>query len=88
MLAADPLFDVIVCDLQMPNVDGVAVYEQLALRAPRLAERLVFCTGGVYYARIREFLERTRVPVLEKPVPADELLAALARTAAQSRSGS
>jgi PAS domain S-box-containing protein len=66
-LAGDTSFDAIVCDLQMNDGSGVDVYEYLNERAPDLARRVIFTTGGAFTQRAREFLDRCPQPVLEKP---------------------
>jgi CheY-like chemotaxis protein len=74
-LAADASFDAIVCDLQMNDGTGVDVYEYLIERAPDLAQRVIFMTGGAFTQRAREFLDRCPQPVLEKPFAAARLVA-------------
>lgn len=81
-LETDRAFDLIVCDLQMPDLDGVDVYERLLLLDPALARRIVFSTGGAFQSRAREFLARVAPPVLQKPVRAEELLAHISRATA------
>ncbi|MFK7992372.1 MAG: ATP-binding protein [Sandaracinaceae bacterium] len=72
LLEEDPEFDVIVCDLMMPDVDGPAVHRALAERAPHLAARMVFCTGGAFTPRMRAFVAAIDNEVLDKPLrPAD-----------------
>ena len=84
ILAADRSFDVILCDLMMPDVDGLAVHAYLAANAPALAERVVFCSGGVFTARAQAFLDRIPNRVLEKPVAASELRSAIEAAAAKA----
>src|SRR5690606_13897764 len=76
----DEGFDVILCDLMMPEVDGPAVYDQLATIRPEVLGRIVFLTGGAYTARVRDFVDRVDAVVLEKSVSRDQLLETLART--------
>src|SRR5204862_6454585 len=38
-------FDVVICDLKMPRLDGKAFYKMLAAAAPGLAKRVIFVTG-------------------------------------------
>jgi CheY-like chemotaxis protein len=66
-IATDEHFDVIVCDLQMNDGTGMDVYEYLRERAPDLARRVIFTTGGAFTDGAREFLARCPQPVLEKP---------------------
>jgi len=80
LLARDQRFDLIICDLQMPQVDGVAVHDALRSSAPELVSRFVVMSGGAVTPRARMFLDRARPRSLGKPIELDELLA-LARTA-------
>ncbi len=60
-------FDVVLCDLMMPDVSGMDVYERVVVHAPSLARRFVFVTGGAFTDRARAFIERVQTPVIEKP---------------------
>ena len=77
-IAADPGYDVILCDLMMPQGTGIDLSARLREVAPRLADRILFMTGGVFTPMAEEFLSRGDVPVVEKPIRRDQLLAALA----------
>ena len=60
-------FDVILCDIMMPELSGVDFHRALRQRAPLAAERIVFVTGGVFSSEAREFLEPSRQERLDKP---------------------
>jgi len=75
--AANEVYDVILCDLMMPDLNGRDVVERLKIQWPHLAERVVFMTGGAFTAESREFLQRTPYPVLTKPFSIDDLRAAV-----------
>ena len=77
LLERDRAFDVVLCDLHMPGVDGIQVYETVARAAPALVGRFVFTTGGAITTRSREFLDRVQPRVLAKPFPVEELFALL-----------
>jgi CheY-like chemotaxis protein len=60
-------FDVIVCDLGMPDFDGVELYHYVAEHFPKLARRFVFFTGDSHAARAQQLLQRIGNPCLDKP---------------------
>lgn len=77
LLEKDDGFDIVLCDVMMPQVDGPMVYDALAERAPQLADRLVFCSGGAFTSRAKEFLASVRNPYLSKPIDPDALETAI-----------
>jgi PAS domain S-box-containing protein len=77
MVSAGQRFDVVVCDLQMPETTGMDVYARLREQVPELAERLVFISGGAYTQAARDFIRSVRNRVLEKPVRPELLLATI-----------
>jgi CheY-like chemotaxis protein len=78
-VAAGARFDVILCDLMLPEMDGPALHDALRSIAPMQAERMVFVTGGVFTARARDFLASVKNPRLGKPFEIDSLLATVRR---------
>jgi DNA-binding NtrC family response regulator len=71
-------FDVVFCDLVMPEVSGIDLYCALELKRPDRAERLVFMTGGVFTPEAERFLARVQNPRIEKPfslIRVEQLLA-------------
>jgi signal transduction histidine kinase len=74
-IEAGERFDVILCDLMMPEMDAAAMYEALTKIAPSQADRMVFVTGGAFTTRGRDFLERVPNQRLSKPFDVDALLA-------------
>jgi PAS domain S-box-containing protein len=66
-------FDVIFCDLMMPGLSGMDLYERVRECMPELAMRFIFITGGTYSARARQFLETVPDRWLEKPFDVQQL---------------
>ncbi|MBZ4415556.1 hybrid sensor histidine kinase/response regulator [Myxococcus sp. RHSTA-1-4] len=66
-LRADTTFDVILCDLMMPELTGVDVYHAVRESWPGLHERIVFITGGAFTPETQRFLQQVGNPVLTKP---------------------
>jgi CheY-like chemotaxis protein len=60
-------FDVIVCDLMMPAMTGMALHARLHALAPDQATKMVFLTGGTYTDDARAFLDRIPNVRVEKP---------------------
>ncbi|MFO0647893.1 MAG: ATP-binding protein [Polyangiales bacterium] len=60
-------FDVIFCDLMMPDMTGMDLHAELQRVAPELADRVVFVTGGAFTQRARDFLDAVPNARLEKP---------------------
>lgn len=72
-------FDVILCDLLMPQMTGMELYETVRNEAPLAAERFVFLTGGTACAEAREFLSAVDNARAFKPLDNEELVALVER---------
>jgi CheY-like chemotaxis protein len=66
-LAEDQTFDLILCDVVMPDLSGPQFYATVAERWPALVRRLVFMTGGAFTPDTTAFLQHLGTPVLSKP---------------------
>ncbi|WP_164017236.1 ATP-binding protein [Pyxidicoccus trucidator] len=66
-LRVDRAFDLILCDLMMPELTGVDVYEAVRESWPGLQERIVFVTGGAFTPDTQRFLQQVGNPTLTKP---------------------
>ena len=78
-IRAGARYDVILCDLMMPQMTGMDFHAELVRTLPAQAERVVFMTGGAFTPRAREFLEQVENARIDKPF---DLAALRARIAA------
>jgi signal transduction histidine kinase len=74
-VAGGERFDVILCDLMMPEMTGMDVHAELARLAPDQARRMVFITGGAFTGRAHDFLQEVGNPRVEKPFDGASLTA-------------
>jgi CheY-like chemotaxis protein len=72
-------FDLILCDLMMPDMTGMDFHRELSLIAPEQAERMIFVTGGAFTEKARAFLSETPKEQLEKPFNSANLRAIVQR---------
>lgn len=71
-------YDLVLCDLMMPELSGVDLYARVRESHPALAARFVFMTGGAFTDRAREFLAEHHLKRIEKPFPLERVLELLA----------
>lgn len=73
LLERDPHFDVVLCDIMMPNMSGIEVQASVRRFNPELAERFSFITGGAYTKETRQFVKKTPQTVMQKPLMTNQL---------------
>jgi PAS domain S-box-containing protein len=61
-------FDLVLCDLSMPEMSGMELHARLQEADPQQAARVVFITGGPADEETRQFLDRSSAPRLKKPL--------------------
>jgi signal transduction histidine kinase/DNA-binding NarL/FixJ family response regulator len=66
-------FDLILCDLMMPQMTGMELHDKIQAIDPDQAGRIVFLTGGAFTASARQFLDRVPNQRIEKPFDAQHL---------------
>jgi CheY-like chemotaxis protein len=72
-LEHDQAFDVILCDLMMPEISGVDVHQWLAATHPTVAERVVFLSGGAFTPKAASYIASVSNRRLDKPFASAEL---------------
>jgi two-component system NtrC family sensor kinase len=70
-------FDLVICDLKMPRLDGKAFYRALAQARPALIKHVIFVTGDVAGTDAEQFLKETGCRWLAKPFRLADLLRAV-----------
>lgn len=77
MLEVD--FQVVLCDVMMPELNGMDLFDRVTSERPELRDRFVFITGGAFTEHARLFLRQTGRPVVRKPCTRQELRDAVER---------
>jgi PAS domain S-box-containing protein len=72
-------YDLIICDLRMPRLDGPAFYDALVRSGSSARDRILFITGDTLGQRTIEFLKSRQLPFLGKPFLVEELKLAVNR---------
>ena len=60
-------YDVILCDVMMPELSGMDLHERVAPIAPEQQRKFVFMTGGAFTKQAADFFDRIENPTIEKP---------------------
>ena len=66
VLASPGDIEAVVSDVLMPGMNGVAFYDELVHRSPRLRHRVVFLTGAARDPAVHQPLEQRGVPLIHK----------------------
>jgi signal transduction histidine kinase/CheY-like chemotaxis protein len=66
-------YDLVICDLRMPRLDGRDLYLSLVRRGSALRHRIIFITGDTLTPHTLEFLESNSLRYLAKPFLVEEL---------------
>lgn len=72
-LRAGTPYDMVLCDIMMPDMSGIEFHTELCESHPELARKVIFVTGGTCNANTQDFLDRVDNPRLYKPFEAATL---------------
>jgi len=72
-------YDLILCDVLMPALDGHTLYGLLQRQLPALCQRMIFLTGDTWSPDSMRFVEQCGQPWLPKPCSIDEIRTAMAQ---------
>ncbi len=79
LLTAGEVYDLIFCDLMMPNLSGIEVYELVKATSSPMASKIVFMTGGAFTATAQDFLRQHGNTHVTKPFTAETIRSVAAR---------
>jgi two-component system, NtrC family, sensor kinase len=79
-------YDLVICDMKMPGLDGQHFYQHLVSTSNALQNKFLFVTGDAIAAHTHEFLERNDVPYVAKPFRVEELTEKVHRVLAGAES--
>ena len=71
------IYDLAICDVNMPGMDGQDFFAALEQLHNPLSEHVLFVTGDAIGQRTRDFLERQHLPHVAKPFRVEELALAV-----------
>ncbi|MDQ1406607.1 MAG: hypothetical protein QOG55_2236 [Acidobacteriaceae bacterium] len=66
-------YDLVICDMKMPGLDGQHFYQALVEAGNPLSKHFLFVTGDVVAQHTQQFLERHQLPHVAKPFRMEEL---------------
>lgn len=75
-------YGAIVCDIMMPVMDGIRLYQLIEARHPDVARHILFVSAWFDDPEVQSFLARTGRPVLRKPFEIGDFLQAVREVAA------
>lgn len=84
LLATGGPWDVVLCDLHLPGMTGIDLYDRMLAEGRPEVNRVLFVTGGAWTERARAFVARMGPRVIEKPFDADALRERVRRMAAEA----
>ncbi len=70
-------YDVMICDLCMPELSGAEVYARMEHEHPSMTNRVVFTSGDLETDNARALLARAGGPGVQKPYDIETLLTAV-----------
>jgi CheY-like chemotaxis protein len=66
-------YDFIFCDIKMPTMNGITLYQKLKEKGSSHLEKIIFVTGDAMGFEVQEFLKSVQNPILVKPFDLEEV---------------
>ncbi|MCG6881341.1 MAG: response regulator [Deltaproteobacteria bacterium] len=78
---AEKIFDVVVTDIRMDDIDGIQILEEVRKRSDRT--KVIMITGYAMMALAREAMEKGAFDFIAKPFQPDDLRRVIAKAASE-----
>lgn len=78
-------YDLAICDIRMPGMDGLEFYHRLGIDHPEMLNKLIFTTGDAISFSSQSFLKLSKAKILSKPFELEKLLQVVRETLAASK---
>ena len=66
-------YDMVLCDIHMPDMGGIALYDAVRERRLSAARRFVFVSEDTLTPQVQTFIEAVQLPTLAKPIDSETL---------------
>lgn len=80
-------FDLILCDLRMPDINGIQLYKNLLEQSPDAKQKIIFITGDIVNRNTLQFLQEHDLRYLTKPFEVEDLLHLVSTTVSSQSVG-
>jgi PAS domain S-box-containing protein len=87
LLQRDAAFDVVLCDLMMPDLAGTELHAWMVGHEPALAKKVVFVSGGAFTPEVSEYLASVDCLQVPKPFEYDALRTLVRVLVGRARAG-
>jgi two-component system, NtrC family, sensor kinase len=76
--------DLIITDINMPELSGIQLYEIVKTRRPDLTDKIIFITGGILSGEMGQVLNKIPNPKIQKPFEIEQLLKAISLVSSET----
>ena len=80
-------YDLVVCDIRLPGLNGLKLYQRIRVEKPEMSNRFIFITGDTINQATRTFLDQNNLVFVSKPFQPTEILTEAGRLLEQNSSG-